>query len=403
MDTSQSSHGPLRKSFDYPRKRDTDVEYSSSSDEEVQKKKKKDDKRGVKRKVVSDSDSGQEPEEAPKLYCICRKSHTDGLMILCENCDQWFHGRCVKMTKKQSELCIMYYCPICREKDSSLVLKFKGDEKEKQLKKGDSSLKNRAIEKENFPVDIKRATIDSEDELDTYKPEEDVEDDEEADDDDDDDDEFKVAAKKDKATKRKYKTKGRPKNEKSKGKTKRGRKKGQNAKTKEAKGGRDKGHRKNADKSHEHHRRGRHRAQSDDEQDILHSNAPRHCGGPECINASRKGSKYCSDECGLRLATNRIIAILPSRIEEWQKLPCAADEMEKKELDKIRQEQNRCLLALKELDRKQVDLTALIERGKNGVPYSEEEAAELDNEPDSAYEIHCVTCGQEVSLKLVST
>ena len=34
-----------------------------------------------------------------------------------------------------------------------------------------------------------------------------------------------------------------------------------------------------------------------------------HCYGPQCINASRPGSKYCSDQCGLKLATTRIYQV----------------------------------------------------------------------------------------------
>ena len=35
----------------------------------------------------------------------------------------------------------------------------------------------------------------------------------------------------------------------------------------------------------------------DDEQ------VPRQCMGPGCIEPAREGSKYCSDECGMKLAT----------------------------------------------------------------------------------------------------
>jgi hypothetical protein len=31
-----------------------------------------------------------------KLYCICRKPYRQGVfMIGCDNCDEWYHGRCV--------------------------------------------------------------------------------------------------------------------------------------------------------------------------------------------------------------------------------------------------------------------------------------------------------------------
>ena len=29
---------------------------------------------------------------------------------------------------------------------------------------------------------------------------------------------------------------------------------------------------------------------------------PRQCYGPQCIEPARTGSKYCSDECGMKLA-----------------------------------------------------------------------------------------------------
>ena len=34
-----------------------------------------------------------------------------------------------------------------------------------------------------------------------------------------------------------------------------------------------------------------------------------HCYGPQCIRSSRPGSKYCSDQCGLNLATARIYQV----------------------------------------------------------------------------------------------
>ena len=33
---------------------------------------------------------------------------------------------------------------------------------------------------------------------------------------------------------------------------------------------------------------------------------PRQCYGPGCIEAARYGSKYCSDECGLKLANKYV-------------------------------------------------------------------------------------------------
>ena len=30
--------------------------------------------------------------------------------------------------------------------------------------------------------------------------------------------------------------------------------------------------------------------------------SPKQCLGPSCVNHARQGSKYCSDECGMKLA-----------------------------------------------------------------------------------------------------
>ncbi len=49
-------------------------------------------------------------------------------------------------------------------------------------------------------------------------------------------------------------------------------------------------------KSHKH----------DDEDDELHmeeEGGQHQCFGPQCVQYSRPDSKYCSDECGLKLAT----------------------------------------------------------------------------------------------------
>ncbi|KAL0095178.1 C5HC2-type zinc finger transcription factor [Phycomyces blakesleeanus] len=44
-------------------------------------------------------------------YCICRKSES-GLMIECDICHEWYHGRCVKVTRREAEA-ITYVCPAC--------------------------------------------------------------------------------------------------------------------------------------------------------------------------------------------------------------------------------------------------------------------------------------------------
>ena len=51
---------------------------------------------------------------------------------------------------------------------------------------------------------------------------------------------------------------------------------------------------------------------SDDEADLLESSS-RQCYGPQCVKPSRPGSRYCSDQCGLNLARNRIFQVGATR------------------------------------------------------------------------------------------
>ncbi|KAI6177384.1 BUD13-like protein [Aphelenchoides bicaudatus] len=44
---------------------------------------------------------------------------------------------------------------------------------------------------------------------------------------------------------------------------------------------------------------------------------PRHCYGPGCVRAARQGSKYCSQECGVALAEQRVSVVLPQRLKEY--------------------------------------------------------------------------------------
>jgi hypothetical protein len=36
-----------------------------------------------------------------KLYCVCRKSYTGEFMIRCEECKEWYHGKCVRVTQEE--------------------------------------------------------------------------------------------------------------------------------------------------------------------------------------------------------------------------------------------------------------------------------------------------------------
>ena len=69
---------------------------------------------------------------------------------------------------------------------------------------------------------------------------------------------------------------------------------------------------------------------------------PMQCLGPGCIQSARLGvSKYCSEQCGVNLATMRICKALPDRVREWNSTPCEAEKHNRKELEAIRKKQVR--------------------------------------------------------------
>lgn len=131
--------------------------------------------------------------------------------------------------------------------------------------------------------------------------------------------------------------------------------------------------------------------------DVLTVNeAVKQCLGPGCTKAARKDSKYCSDDCGLKLATNRIVELLPNRVQQWQSTGSSADVFSRKELDAIRAEQQEAKRCLEILDEKQRELHLMITESKKLTP-KEDEIDE--NETDNELVIYCVTCGHEVASR----
>lgn len=409
---SDSSRGYMSKSFSH--KQPSDLAHYDDVDEqdsnaEFRQSSKHDQKknRGQKRQVFSDSDDESKDEDKP-IYCICRSSDMNRFMIGCDNCEEWFHGDCVHVTSAYSKKIEKYYCDACRTKDPSLVTMLKEPYASRERAKKEKAARAaeishfKAVEKENnLPFDIRfkpHTRMDSEEERDNYLPEDD-------DDYDEDDVEFRLERGESSSKRPSLNKKGRPKKSEKESKSKskqRGRKKGQSNKTKNNKGRGKKNDSKKSQK--EHHRRGKHKTQSDDELDELKSKIPRHCFGPKCIKSARKGSKYCSDECGIRLAKDRLMGILPQRIADWHKIPCAADELSQKTHKEINFEFEQIKTNLADIELKQAEFDAILDQGKSCIPFSEEESEEiLENEPDTDYQVFCYCCTTEVSMKGVCT
>lgn len=126
---------------------------------------------------------------------------------------------------------------------------------------------------------------------------------------------------------------------------------------------------------------------------IEYLEAPRHCYGPACTKQSRPGSKYCSDECGLKLATNRIYQVLPQRIQEWSLTPCIAEQNNRRALESVRKQQHDVRRILQELDKRHAELDRIVERAKHA---SIDPQTEVDDNDDTEMSMYCITCGHEI-------
>ena len=129
---------------------------------------------------------------------------------------------------------------------------------------------------------------------------------------------------------------------------------------------------------------------------IEHFEPPIHCYGPACTKQSRLGSKYCTDECGMKLATNRIYQVLPQRLQEWSMTPCIAEQNNRRALESVRKQQHEVRRILQELDKRHAELDQIVERAKLATI---DPKAEVDENDDTEMSMYCITCGHEISSR----
>ncbi|XP_071960277.1 CXXC-type zinc finger protein 1-like isoform X2 [Antedon mediterranea] len=138
-------------------------------------------------------------------------------------------------------------------------------------------------------------------------------------------------------------------------------------------------------------------SQKDDRDERLkrQKNIPKQCNGPGCTKVARTNSKYCSDECGLKLATNRIFEFLPQRIKQWQESPCIAEEKNKKELEVVRTNMENAKKNIADLDKQIDQLKKIVEKAKRCTIDQDQENTE---DEEAELSIYCVSCGMPVNL-----
>lgn len=283
-------------------------------------------------------------------YCICRSSDSSRFMIACDNCEEWYHGDCINITEKEAKHIKSYFCLGCREANPELQTVFR-----------------------------MTSSVPS---VSTSVPRE----------------------AKDHVEKRPKKRKEKP--SKSSGSTKQscgkceGCRMPKCGKCKSCIEYKRSGWKQRCDMrvcvgSQTQVGRPKRRRRSLTPENTINPalEGLRQCHGPQCINAARSQSKYCSDECGIKLATSRIYQVLPQRIQEWSLTPSKAEEANRKMLDSIRAKQVIVRATLQELDTRHRELDLLVERAKRCV-IDPKAAENNDNEDESS--MYCITCGHEI-------
>ena len=88
--------------------------------------------------MASDVDWNSE-DDPERLWCVCQQPHNNRFMICCDSCLDWFHGKCVGITKKvaseMEEKGNEWTCPKCKDNKEPPAEKPLTLEKKKPVKK----------------------------------------------------------------------------------------------------------------------------------------------------------------------------------------------------------------------------------------------------------------------------
>ncbi|XP_066157343.1 nucleosome-remodeling factor subunit NURF301 isoform X1 [Euwallacea fornicatus] len=64
-------------------------------------------------------DECKQARETQKLYCLCQQPYDESqFYICCDNCQDWFHGRCVGILQSEADNIDEYVCPRCQKNSS---------------------------------------------------------------------------------------------------------------------------------------------------------------------------------------------------------------------------------------------------------------------------------------------
>ncbi|XP_007427857.1 CXXC-type zinc finger protein 1 isoform X4 [Python bivittatus] len=366
--------------------------------------------------VLGEESKSENGENAP-VYCICRKPDINCFMIGCDHCNEWFHGHCINITEKMAKAIREWYCMQCRERDPTLEIRYR----HKKSKEKDREGERERAEKDEMRVKAQELALEQSRNSKQIKRS------------------ARMCGECEACRRtedcgqcdfcRDMKKFGGPNKIRQKCRLRQCQVRARESykyfpaspwlsdtddvpfldpvlrkravKVKHVKRREKKSEKKKEEKYKRHKQKQKHRDRSKHAErvDAKDPSSLHQCLGPGCIQAARANSKYCSDECGMKLAANRIYEILPQRIQQWQQSPCVAEEHGKKLLERIRREQQQARLKLQEMERKFHELEALIVRAKQQAIKEDEETSEGDSD-DTDLQIFCVSCGHPINPKV---
>uniref|UniRef100_A0A914UMR5 CXXC-type zinc finger protein 1 n=1 Tax=Plectus sambesii TaxID=2011161 RepID=A0A914UMR5_9BILA len=279
-------------------------------------------------------------------HCFCQSKDTDRFMIGCDECNKWFHGDCVNVTEQNAKSIVHFYCPPCMQANSRLSIVSKESlaaARKASMATGASSASQPKAVESSAPstgcgqcIGCFRTTdcgkcdgckggqrckgriCVNTDVPSMKKPK-------------------KISAPVGRPPKSKQLQMKKTPPKQNKG----GR---QPLKGGKANGAAGRGTRSSIQAYQQFMKEAGMISSDEDEK------GGRQCFGLKCTQAARKGSKYCSDECGLALAKARLCAFLPARVASYWGTTPQAEVMQKSQLEDVRDRQRKARDRLAQLD-----------------------------------------------------
>ena len=67
----------------------------------------------LSQQIIAGAETGEGEDQGAssgRLYCVCRKPYTGEFMIRCEECTEWYHGKCVKVKPEEADTMGDFIC-----------------------------------------------------------------------------------------------------------------------------------------------------------------------------------------------------------------------------------------------------------------------------------------------------